>query len=64
MLTQEREIAKVANIVVVVIAAGIVTCIPKRFVVRLSEEAEIRKVDGTVSIDVRADYYDVNADRN
>jgi hypothetical protein len=64
MLTQEREITQVAPIVVVVIAAWVVKRHPKLLVVRLPEEAKIRKIDNTVSVDVRADYYDINADRN
>jgi hypothetical protein len=64
MLTQEREITQVAKIIVIVVAAGIVTCVTESLVVRLTEDAKVRKVDGAVGLEIRADDYDINANRS
>jgi len=49
MLAREREIIKVAPVVVVEAAAGIANSVTLLLVVSLSKEVEIRKVDKAVT---------------
>ena len=63
MLAHKGEVAQVAPVVVVEVAARVEPGIPQLLVVRLAEEAQVGEVDGAVGVDVGADDHDVEADR-
>jgi len=62
MLAEEGEIAQVALVVIVVVAAGVPEWIPMIVIVRLAEEGQVGEVHLAVTVDVGADDHNICAD--